>query len=427
MRQSLLLALLAAGNIGIAFLYQWYVLVALGPGVETDALFAGMTVPQIVLAVVSGSLAHVLVPLLAGEQDDRLRQDAWGFFVLAGTLFAAIAALLYILAPWWVFYMVLGFSDAGKDLTLALTRIQLVGMVFGALSGVQWAVYHSRQRFVWAELAPLISLGFCIGPLVWALPRYGVEAAAWIGVLRLVIQTALQMPVLGAWVRPDLKSGAVREAWRRIKPLLWGSAYYRTDPLVDRFLLSMSGSGSLSLYYLAQQIYAAGNSILNKAVAAPLVPRLSVFHKAGDAAGFRNAYRRQLVRVGLVSGVSLPLVIFFGQPLLSVLVGHGAVTDANVTTLWQIMLGLVGMFVGGAMGLISSLAFYAQGDTRLPTRIGIITYTIYVPVKVVCFVIGGPMALALSASAFYLTNLLFQYLYLEKSGFVREQANDATQ
>src|SRR3972149_11623336 len=147
MRQSFLLVFLAASNIGIAFLYQWYVLIQLGPGMETDALFAGMTVPQLVLAVVSGSLAHVLVPLLAGEDADRFRHDAWGFFILVGVFFAAIAVLLYILAPWWVILTVPGFSDAGKDLTIQLTRIQLAGMGFTALSGVQWAAYHARQRF----------------------------------------------------------------------------------------------------------------------------------------------------------------------------------------------------------------------------------------------------------------------------------------
>ena len=96
MRQPLLLGVLAASNIGIAFLYQWYVLIQLGPGMETDALFAGMTLPQLVLAVVSGSLMHVLVPMLAGEPADRFRHDAWGFFVLVGALFAAIAVLLYL-------------------------------------------------------------------------------------------------------------------------------------------------------------------------------------------------------------------------------------------------------------------------------------------------------------------------------------------
>jgi putative peptidoglycan lipid II flippase len=414
MRQPLLLGVLAASNIGIAFLYQWYVLIQLGPGMETDALFAGMTVPQLALAVISGSLMHVLVPLLAGEPADRFRHDAWGFFVLVGALFAAIAFLLYLFAPYWVPLTVPGFSEAGKELTVHLTRIQLIGMIFTALSGVQAAVYHARQRFVWVELAPLLTGALGLVPLIAFLPEYGVEAAAWITTLRFVIQTLLQMPGMGHWTMPDLKSRTVQDAWKRIRPLLWGTAYYKTDPFVDRFLLSMSGNGNLSLFYLAQQIYGAGAGVVSKAIAAPLVPRLSLLHKAGDNAGFRRAYRRKLWQVGLITGILLVIVVVFGNSLLRLLVGHGAVTEANVRTLWLIMLGLGGMFVGGAMGAVTTSSFYARGDTRLPTRVGMITYTIYIPIKIIAFTLGGVMALAISASAFYLLNLGLQYFYLEK-------------
>src|SRR5438552_13672398 len=178
MRQPLLLGVLATSNIGIAFLYQWYVFIQLGPGMETDALFAGMTVPQLALAVVSGSLMHVLVPMLAGESTERFRHDAWGFFVLVGALFTAIALLLYLFAPYWVPVTVPGFSEAGKGLTVHLTRIQLIGMIFTALSGVQGAVYHARQRFFWVELAPLLTGAIGLIPLMVFLPVYGVEAAA---------------------------------------------------------------------------------------------------------------------------------------------------------------------------------------------------------------------------------------------------------
>jgi putative peptidoglycan lipid II flippase len=414
MRQPLLLGVLAASNIGIAFLYQWYVLVQLGPGVETDALFAGMTVPQLALAVISGSLMHVLVPLLAGEPADRFRHDAWGFFVLVGALFAAIAVLLYVFAPFWVPMTVPGFSEAGKGLTVHLTRIQLVGMVFAALSGVQGAVYHARQRFLWVELAPLLTGALGLVPLVVFLPEYGVEAAAWIATLRFVFQTVLQMPGMGRWTMPDLKSSTVQDAWKRIKPLLWGTAYYKADPLVDRFLLSMSGNGNLSLFYLAQQIYGAGAGVVSKAVAAPLVPRLSLLHKAGDHPAFRRAYRRKLWQVGLLTGSLLLIVVAFGDSLLRLLVGHGAVTEVNVRTLWLIMLGLGGMFVGGAMGSVTTSSFYARGDTRLPTRLGMITYTIYIPIKIIAYSLGGVLALAISVSAFYLLNLLLQYFYLEE-------------
>ncbi|HUW29075.1 MAG TPA: lipid II flippase MurJ [Sulfuriferula sp.] len=417
MKLAIKLGTLSAANIGIAFLFQWYVLIQLGPGVETDALFAGMTIPQLVLAVISGSLMHVLVPLLAGESEDRLRHDAWGFLALIGGLFGLLAVLLYAAAPWWVPLTVPGFDKAGQMLTVELTRIQLIGMVFAAVNGVQWAAYHARQRFLWAEFTPILASVFALLLLIWALPRFGVIAAAWIGTLRMGAQTLLLTPGMGRPVRPDLKSAAIKEAWQRIKPLLLGTAYYKTDPLIDRFLLSTASSGSLSLYYLAQQIYGAASQVLNKAIAAPLVPILSKLHKAGDMKGFQHAYQRKLLAVGMISIAGLFVFGLIGQEILTFLVGQGNVSAGNIIELWWIMIWLGGMFVGSVMGQISSSSFYALGDTTTPTRIGIYSYTFYIPAKLALFYYFGVLGLALSTSMFFAVNLFLQNRQLKKKYF----------
>ena len=301
MKLTILLGALSAANIVFAFLFQLYVLTQLGPGMETDAFFAGMTLPQLVLVIISGSLMHVLVPLLAGENEDRIRHDAWGFIVLVGGLFSVLATILYIAAPWWVPITVPGFSDAEQTLTVRLTRIHLIGMVFTAINGVQWAAYHARQQFVWAESAPVMASAFALLLIIWALPQFGVIAAAWVSTICVGLQTLLLAPGMGKPVRPNFKSVAINQAWQRIKPLLLGNAYYKTDPLVDRFLLSTSGHGNLSLYYFAQQIYGAVNLIINRAIAAPLVPILSKLHKEGDSDSFRRAYQRKLWQVCVIS------------------------------------------------------------------------------------------------------------------------------
>ncbi len=412
MKLTVQLALISAVNIGLAFFSQWYVLTRLGPGAETDALFAGMTVPQLVLAVISGSLMHVLVPLLAGENEDRLRHDSWCFFVLVGGLFSILAVLFYIAAPWWVPLVVPGFSRSGQALTVMLTRIQLVGMVFTAFNGVQWAAYHARQRFLWAEITPILASGFSLLLLVWALPRFGVIAAAWISTLRIALQTLLLSPGMGCPVRLDLSTPAIRQAWGRIKPLLLGSAYYKTDPLVDRFLLSTASSGSLSLYYLAQQIYGAATQILNKAVAAPLVPVLSMLHKAEDREGFRRVYHRKLLHLGGVSLAGTIVLVFWGQGVLSLLIGRGRVSVENVKELWWIMVCLSGMFLGSVLGQISSSSFFARGDTSTPTKLGIYSYSAYVPVKICLYYYFGALGLAVATSLFLVVNLGLQHYLL---------------
>lgn len=414
MKQTIQLATLSAANIGITFLFQWYILTQLGPNIESDALFASMTLPQLVLAVISGSLMHVLVPLLAGESEDRLRHDAWGFLVLVGGLFGLLATLLYVSAPWWIPLTVPGFDEAGKVLTVELTRIQLIGMVFAAINGVQWAAYHARQQFIWAEFTPILASTVSLLLLIWALPRFGVIAAAWLSTLRMGLQTLLLAPGMGKPLWPDLRSHAISVAWQRIKPLLLGTVYYKTDPLVDRFLLSSAGSGSLSLYYLAQQIYGAVNQVINKAIAVPLVPLLGMLHKAGDRDGFRCAYLRKLWQVVAISIVGVLVLGVFGQAVLDSLVGHGNVTAENVKELWWIMIWLGGMFVGGVAGQICASSFYACGNTTTPTRMSVLTYTAYVPVKMVSFYLWGIVGLAVATSIYYMTNFLLQVYLLKK-------------
>jgi putative peptidoglycan lipid II flippase len=405
---------LSAANICIAFLFQWYVFIRLGPGMETDALFAGMTIPQLVLAVVSGSLVHVLVPFFSGKSEDRLQHEVWEFVFFIGGLFSLLAIFLCILAPWWVPLTVPGFKETTQILTVELTRIQLIGMVFTAINGVQWAAYHARQQFRWAEFTPIVASAIAFPLLIWALPRFGVTAAAWITTLRMGLQTLLLASGMGRPMHPKRKSTDISEVWRRIRPLLLGAGYYKTDPLMDRFLLSMVDNGNLSLYYLAQQIYSAVSQMLNKAITAPLLPVLSRLHKAGDSEGVRRTYNHALLQMGILSLTGLLILGLFGQNLLAVLVGHGNVGTGNVYVLWWLMLWLVGMFIGGVMGQVSSSLFYASGDTTTLTRISMFTYTAYIPAKVVFFYYWNVTGLAIATSVYYITNLSLQVYLLKR-------------
>lgn len=417
MKLILQLGFLSIVNLGIGLLVQWYIFTRLGPGVETDALFAGMTIPQMVLAIVTGSLMHVLVPLLSGKEDHELRHDAWGFLILITGLFSALALLLYLTAPWWVPWSVPGFTERGLDLTIMLTRIQLVGMVFSAMNGVQWATYHAKQQFLWPQFIPMLTSILTLALLIWTLPIFGVIAAAWIMTLKLGLQSLLLMSGMGRPVRPNLRTPMMLEAWRRIKPLLLGTAYYKTDPVVDRFLLSTAATGSVSLYHFSKQIYGVGSQVINKAICVPLVPALSRLHKSKNMLGFRSLYYRSLLQLAVLSFVGMFVLVFFGQYLLNLLIGHGSVTKDNVIDLWWIMIWLSGSFVGGILGQVTSSSFYSIGDTSTPTRLGIYTYTFFFPVKLIIFYFFGVAGLALTTSIYFLISFVLQFHYFRSMYF----------
>ena len=413
MKQTLTLAGLAAANIIVTLLFQWYVITQLGVGLETDALFAGMALPQLILMVVSTSLTHVLVPLLATEDEVTFGRNAWGFFLSVCGIFTALAVVLLLTATFWVPWLVPGFSSAGQLLTVSLTRIQLVGMIFTAASSVLWAVYHARQKFIWVELSTLLASLLALGLLVKILPANGVTAAALLIVLRSGLQVVWLLPGLGRWQRPDLNSPAMREAWRRLRPLLIGTTYYRTDPLVDRFLASMAPAGGLSLLYIGQQIYGVANMVAEKAIATPMGPQLAIYAGTGDWPAFRRLYQRRLLAIGGLTAAGYIMLLVVGERVLNLLIGHGGITNENVHLLWAIMVALVGVFVAGAMGVITSKTFYAMGDTRTPTRMSIVTYTLYIPVKILVFLRYGLIGLAVVTSAYLFLNLCIQVVLLE--------------
>jgi putative peptidoglycan lipid II flippase len=415
MKQSLILAWLSASNIVLGLIIQWYVITSLGVGIETDALFAGMVVPQLILALFASSLTYVLVPILATEDERSFRQDAWTFFLIVTGLSSLLSLALYVTAVWWVPLLVPGFAAEGRALTIELTRIQLASLVFTAATSVLWSVYGARQKFIWTEASALLANLSGLLILIWMLPLFGIIAAAWVMVLRTGLQLVCLMPGLGRWQGLARRSRAQAEAWRRVKPILLGTIYFKTDPLVDRFLASMAPAGGLSLLYIGQQMYGAATQIINKAIAAPMIPLLAIQAKDGDWQTFRRTYRKRLLVISALTLFAYIALLVVGRPSLRGLIGHGGITEGNVILLWWIMVALWGVFMGGALGQVTSLAFYALGDTRTPTRLGVWTYSIYIPAKIVIFIYYGLTGMAVSISVYVALNFILQLVLLESS------------
>lgn len=412
---SLTLGALAICNAVLAVLTPWYVATHLGVGIETDSFFASGALPQLVFLVVSFSLTQVLVPILSPEDDKTFRRDAWGFFLAITGFFTLLAILLWLTAGLWVSLLVPGFSAQARLLTITLTRIQLLAMIGNACVPVLWVVYYARQKFIWTEASAIMANVVSLSFLIWALPHYRIAAAAWAAVLNLALKIALLIPALGRFQWPQWNSYAMREAWRRIKPFLLGQVYSRTDPLVDRFLTSLSNAGDLSLLYIGQQIYSAVNLVISKALSAPTVPRLAHAAKADEWSVFRRIYRLRLLWVLALAVLGSITLVIAGEPLLRLMIGHGGITAQNVHTLWWIMLALIGLFAGGSAGQVTATAFYAMGDTKTPTMLFIWTFTIYVPIKMLVFREYGLIGLALAISVHLILNFFVQLFALERN------------
>ncbi len=396
--QSSVLAALSAANLAGGLAMQWYIIARLGAGLRTDALFAALALPQALLAVIASSFMTVLVPLLAGEEHLDFQKRAWTFTSATLGIFLVLGVALGALAPWWVPVLAPGLPSEGHALAVHLARIQLIGMVWTSMAGILGAVYRARHRFIWVESAPAIGTAISFPVLVLTLPAYGVHAAAWTQVLRIALHAVLLAPGLGRFSGFSRDRQLLADAARRLRPLIAGTAYFRSEPLLDRAISSFAPAGDLSVYYLCQQVCTAAVQLTSNALIAPAVPPLASDAKAGAWQAF-DARRRRTSKAVLAVALAGTLALLVGPAVLLGLGWLPMSADASVRRAWWVLAALAGLLISGPLAESARAAFYSTGETVTPVRLEALTYTLGIVLKTGAFMAAGLVGLALAASA----------------------------
>lgn len=386
-------------------------LTALGAGSATDALFASLAIPVFVTGALAIPLSRVLVPFLSAG--DREPGTLWTVVAGSTLLFTALAAVTGGSAPLWIPWMLPGFDRETIALTVSLLRIQLPGLVLVGLATVLRAAHHARHRFVPAAVCSSVSAAAGLGVILLLLPRWGVASAAWSFTARNALECVLLLGPLAGGLVPRWSAGTARAVWRHARPVVAGASYERTEPLVDRLLSSLAPAGALSLFSLAEQIHGAASQVLNRSVSDPLVPSLSRMAAERRWADMRHAVVRRLRGAALLAGTGIVLLLS-GGVLLDLLPGVGNLRPADLQLLWLMLALLGGWFLGDPAANLLFNTFYAMGDSVTPARLGVLSYTLGIGLKLAGFAAGGVAGLAAGTSAYYLLRALVLYLALQR-------------
>lgn len=436
---SFYLSLITAFQILVGFGMQWYIVTYFGAGQETDALYTGATLPQVITALLIETLSVVFIPLLSANSERELHQNGWLLFLLMALLFTAISLMLFFAAPFLIPLIVPGFSNTAKQLTLSLTRIQVFGLIAGACYAVLAALYQVRHRFIWPRLSFLISavVGWLF--LIWKLPQFGIILAAWVQVLVVTLPVLFLLPGLGRFERPTWRPILLKQLWHRTRPLLLGKAYFMTSFPIDRFLASFLAPGSIVIFELAGRFYGAVLRTLGQGILTPFVPRLSRLAHEHNWQEFRALYRKQsllmlmltvIVVLGVVVAASIGQVLVPATPVRHV---AGSLNSADLSKIFMVLILMAGLLP--CAGLADSLnsAYYAQGDTHTPTKVGAVIYTFGIMFKVAGFFLGGIKGMALAVTIWaiiycisleYLLRKRTTKLIQKSQQIMREESND---
>lgn len=405
----------------LSFVAQWYILTQLGAGRATDAYFAALAVPVVILYLVGDPISRVALPLMSVKDETEHWRYAWTAIDLGLLLFLAIGLVLFLSVPRWIRYLVPGFDATSMTTTVSLIRILAVGMILQGTGMVARSAWNAHGSFIWPSVAAMIAVASSLIFLILTLRYYGVAMAAWAFNVRFGIEFLLLLVPIGHFARPQWKEVPI--LLRKARPLMLGAAYFRTDVLVDRVLTSLAPAGSLSLLYLAQQLLSASGQVINQSVVAPLIPGLAKAAHAADWDRFEHSVRVSTWRLFGLASLLFLIIVFLGRPVLSLVFSHRAMGSEEIQRLTVLIVALSGLLIADGILYFAYSAFYSAGDTATPTIATAILYSISVIAKIVAFMIGGVVALAVTISVYYFLNaFLLQSLLRVKLRKVRAQA-----
>jgi len=412
MRTPITLGLLATLQLLAGLAGQLIMLRIVGIGWQTDAYVAAQTVPFILSAVVAASLQSLWLPRFARAADS---EPIWNteLGIAQGQTFKIMLSLvvpLWASSSLWAKFAFPGFSDSQHELVVRLGAPLFAAAGFNALAGILTAAMRARERFIAPEVFSASATFATMAGIAILVPHYGVTAAAWLSAARgllvfVVLLFAARLP------RFQLRAtDQSREVAAQVRPLVGGGVFIKAGPLVDRYWGSQAGGGDITILSVAQLAMTSLASILERALLAQALPSFAKRLKDGGPAELMQAYRiceRRIFFAVLAVGVGLVAIRPVWDSLCAQLL---RLSPDSAWQLWLICLALLPSLFVSIAGSAAVAVFYAFGETRLPTLIGILGFGVGLILKSLLFLHFGIIGVAIGASACLVLNMTFYHV-----------------
>src|SRR2546430_4335117 len=357
--------------------------------------------------LLAGAISSAFIPVLsehlAKNEPERARQIA-GRVLNASVLILTVgAAVLFVVAPWYVSLIAFGYSPTDHELIVTLTRILLLQRIFLGAGGMVIGILTAYQRFFAQALAPLFYNGAIIVAAAFFAPRHGVTALA-IGVVAgAMLHLGVQLPALWrtGW-RPTAALGlddpGVRKVGRLMFPIALGLAAAQVNVFVDTILGTSLPHGRVAALRYADTMAQLPLGTFSQALAFVLFPFLARDAALGALESIRHRTALALrLNIFVLVPASVGLALL-GVPITAALFERGQFGAASVReTAFALTFFSLGLAGQAATALLVRV-FYALQDVITPLRISLVVIGVNLATNIVLVHLLAQGGLALGTS-----------------------------
>ncbi len=397
-----------------------------GAGEVLDMYYAAFRAPDFLYnLLVLGALSAGFIPVFTSylqvqdkNQEITPTKDAWVLFnnilnfLIIIILFFSIVGI--ILTPFFIKFLVPGFSKEQLIITTHLTQLMFLSPIFLSISSLFGGVLQSFKRFLVYSLAPIMyNIGIIIGVLVFYdfLGIYGLGLGVVLGAfLHMIIQIP---PVfhLGYKYRflLDTTNKGLHKMFFIMIPRVLSLAVSQVNLIIITIIASTLYKGSLAVFNFANNLQGVPIGLFGVSFAIACFPSLSFYASKKNwksfSKTFSNVFRQILF---LVIPISVLYIIFRAQIVRLVLGSGNFDWNDTIRTFNALGIFAVSLFAQSLIPLMVR-SFYSLHDSKTPFFIGVISVSINTFLSIILSKYFDILGLV---SAFTITSIIQFFLLL---------------
>ncbi len=400
-----------------------------GTSTSADAFVMAFRLPNLFRRLFAeGAYTAAFVPIYASTLADKGQKEATLFANRSSMVLAAFLALLSLLAiifmPFVVQLIAPGFvGDQGKfDLTVSLSRIMFVYLIFMALTAHLSGILNSHRKFAVAAGAPVVlNLIFLVAlliviPFIYASIYVLAYAVAVAGVAQclLVFVAVRRIPVKLALVKPKADE-AVKKLFRLIGPGLVTGGAQQLNLVVGSAIASLQ-SGAASYLYFADRVYQLPLGLVGVALGVVLLPQLSSLFRS-DSKEQANDLMNSGLELALLFTLPATAALFvIAEPVVIGLFERGAFDRSSSTSTAAALMAYAIGLPSFVLAKVLAPGFFAQQNTKTPMYYALWTIGLNLILALVLGYYWGFVGIALATSIAGWVNAALLAFGLRKRG-----------
>ncbi len=407
LKSTLIIMVVSVLSRGLGFIRDLLIAANFGTGIYTDSYNIAVTIPETLFMVIGLAISTSFLPVLSEHLVKNGKEEMYNFANRFITLLLLISVGLFLLAIIFAEQIVpifaSGFSGEKLALTVLLTRITAINLLFLAINACFSAMLQVSEDFI----VPSILGIFFNTPIILYLllfHSYSIVGLTIANVAGNLIRVLVQIPPLIKHKYKfrfnfNFKDPMIRKVLVLIIPVMIGAGVNSLTIVVDKTIASSFRTGSGAALDFAQKLVVFLNTVITSSILTVTYPLIANKKNSGDREALLEYVRKTIIYTFLLlMPVSIGAIVY-NQDIIRIVYMRGAFTQDSVDLTTLAFIGyLIGLAFYGLRDILNSTLF-AMNKTVDTTINGIIGVTINIILNLYLSKILGILGIALATSA----------------------------